>query len=45
MQRHISLGQFFSFFIYSFSIFGPLQELGNIIGVYRETEISLGIFQ
>ena len=45
VQRHISLGQFFSFFIYSFSIFGPLQELGNIIGVYRETEISLGNFQ
>lgn len=45
VQRHISLGQFFSFFIYSFSIFGPLQELGNIIGIYRETEISLGNFQ
>lgn len=45
VQHHISLGQFFSFFIYSFSIFGPLQELGNIIGVYRETEISLGNFQ
>ncbi|HEX8507008.1 MAG TPA: ABC transporter ATP-binding protein, partial [Hymenobacter sp.] len=37
--------EFFSFFIYSFSIFGPLQELGNIIGIYRETEISLGNFQ
>jgi len=45
VQRHISLGQFFSFFIYSFSIFGPLQELGNIIGIYRETEISLGNFR
>ena len=45
VQNHISLGEFFSFFIYSFSIFGPLQELGNIIGVYRETEISLGNFQ
>ena len=45
VQRHISLGQFFSFFIYSFSIFGPLQELGNIIGIYRETEISLANFQ
>ncbi|MBF9141159.1 ABC transporter ATP-binding protein [Hymenobacter properus] len=45
VQRHISLGQFFSFFIYSFSIFGPLQELGAIIGIYRETEISLGNFQ
>ena len=45
VQRHISLGQFFSFFIYSFSIFGPLQELGSIIGTYRETEASLGNFQ
>ena len=45
VQNHISLGEFFSFFIYSFSIFGPLQELGNIIGVYHEAEISLGNFQ
>ena len=45
VQHRISLGEFFSFFIYSFSIFGPLQELGNIIGVFRETEISLGNFQ
>ncbi len=45
VQNHISLGEFFSFFIYSFSIFGPLQELGTIIGTYRETQISLGNFQ
>jgi ATP-binding cassette subfamily B protein len=45
VQRHISLGEFFSFFIYSFSIFGPLQELGTIIGTYRETEASLANFQ
>jgi ATP-binding cassette subfamily B protein len=45
VQRHISLGQFFSFFIYSFSIFGPLQELGTIIGSYREAEASLANFQ
>jgi ATP-binding cassette, subfamily B, bacterial len=43
--RAITVGQFFSLFIYSFFIFGPLQELGNIINVYRETEASLGIFQ
>jgi ATP-binding cassette subfamily B protein len=42
---HISVGQFFSLFIYSFFIFGPLQELGNIINVYRETEVSLENFQ
>src|SRR6266516_4216680 len=39
--REITVGQFFSLFIYSFFIFGPLQELGNIINIYRETEASL----
>jgi len=41
-ERAITTGQFFSLWIYSFFIFGPLQELGNIINVYRETEVSLG---
>jgi ATP-binding cassette subfamily B protein len=40
-SQRITVGQFFSLFIYSFFIFGPLQELGNIINVYRETEASL----
>lgn len=39
--QKITVGQFFSLFIYSFFIFGPLQELGNIINIYRETEASL----
>src|SRR6187549_239690 len=43
--REITVGQFFSLFIYSFFIFGPLQELGNIINIYRETEVSLQRFQ
>ena len=43
--RAITVGQFFSLFIYSFFIFGPLQELGNIINVYRETEASLSVFE
>jgi ATP-binding cassette subfamily B protein len=43
--REISVGQFFSLWIYSFFIFGPLQELGNVINVYRETEVSLKNFQ
>ncbi|HEX8984380.1 MAG TPA: ABC transporter ATP-binding protein [Bryobacteraceae bacterium] len=42
--QRISVGQFFSLFIYSFFIFGPLQELGNVINVYRETEVSLQNF-
>lgn len=40
--QRITVGQFFSLFIYSFFIFGPLQELGNLINMYRETEASLG---
>jgi ATP-binding cassette subfamily B protein len=42
--RAITVGQFFSLFIYSFFIFGPLQELGNVINVYRETEASLNVY-
>src|SRR5450432_3358773 len=43
--QRISVGPFFSLFIYSFFIFGPLQELGNVINVYRETEASLENFE
>jgi ATP-binding cassette subfamily B protein len=43
--RQITVGQFFSLWIYSFFIFGPLQELGNVINTYRETEVSLKNFQ
>src|SRR4029079_8053936 len=43
--RAITVGRFFSLFIYSFFIFGPLQELGNIINIYRETEASLNIYE
>ena len=39
--QRITVGQFFSLFIYSFFIFGPLQELGNVVNAYRETEASL----
>lgn len=40
----ITVGQFFSLFIYSFFIFGPLQEIGNVVNIYREAEVSLGTF-
>lgn len=43
--REITVGQFFSLWIYSFFIFGPLQELGNVINVYREAEVSLKNFE
>ncbi|GAB4018128.1 ABC transporter ATP-binding protein [Spirosoma koreense] len=45
VRQQITVGEFFSLFIYSFAIFGPLQELGNIMNVYRETEASLANFQ
>ncbi len=41
----ISLGQFFSLFMYSFYIFNPLQEWGNVLQIFRETEISLRRFE
>jgi ATP-binding cassette, subfamily B, bacterial len=44
-RQEITIGQFFSLWIYSFYIFGPLQELGNVINIYRETEVSLQNFQ
>ncbi|MCL4818370.1 MAG: ABC transporter ATP-binding protein/permease [Vicinamibacteria bacterium] len=42
--REITVGQFFSLWIYSFFIFGPLQELGTVINTYREAEVSLKNF-
>jgi len=43
--QEITVGQFFSLWIYSFFIFGPLQELGNVINIYREAEVSLNNFE
>lgn len=44
-SKVITAGEFFSLYVYSFFIFGPLQELGNIINIYRESEVSLNNFQ
>ncbi|HEU5173983.1 MAG TPA: ABC transporter ATP-binding protein [Gemmatimonadaceae bacterium] len=44
-DRQITVGQFFSLLFYSFFIFGPLQELGSLINIWRETEASLANFQ
>jgi len=41
----MDVGQFTTMFIYSFFIFGPLQELGNVILTYREAQVSLKNFQ
>jgi len=43
--RQITVGQFFALWIYSFFIFGPLQELGSVINTYREAEVSLNNFE
>ena len=44
-KSDISPGQYFTFLFYSFFLFGPLQEFGNIILTYREAEASLNNFQ
>ncbi|MCW3463186.1 ABC transporter ATP-binding protein [Chitinophaga nivalis] len=41
----VSIGQLMTLQLYSFFIFGPLQELGNIILNYREAQVSLSNFQ
>ena len=43
-RQQITIGQFFSLLFYSFFIFGPLQELGNVIGTFRETEASMAVY-
>ena len=43
--KTITFGQFFSLFVYSFYVFNPLQEVGNVISIYRETEASLANFK
>jgi ATP-binding cassette, subfamily B, bacterial len=40
----ITPGQYLTLIFYSFFIFGPLQEIGNIIISYREAEASLTNF-
>ncbi len=41
----VSLGQLMTLQFYSFFIFGPLQEIGNVILSYREAESSLNNFE
>jgi ATP-binding cassette subfamily B protein len=44
-QNALSPGQYFTFLFYSFFLFNPLQELGNIILIHREAEVSLDNFK
>ncbi|MBC7487755.1 MAG: ABC transporter ATP-binding protein, partial [Cytophagaceae bacterium] len=43
-DNELSAGKYFTFLFYSFFLFGPLQELGNVIIAYREAEVSLANF-
>ncbi len=43
--RVLTLGEFFSLWIYSFFLFNPLQELGNTVNTYREAQASLVNFK
>ncbi|RYZ99326.1 MAG: ABC transporter ATP-binding protein, partial [Sphingobacteriaceae bacterium] len=40
----ISPGKYFTFLFYSFFLFNPLQELGNVILSWREAQVSLANF-
>ncbi len=41
----ISLGEFFTLMFYSFAVFSPLYELGNVVAQYQEASASLEIAQ
>lgn len=44
-REHLTLGELFTLQIYSFFIFGPLQEIGTFFNTYREAEVSLANYQ
>ena len=44
-KNEINVGQLLTLTFYSFFIFNPLQELGNIVASYREVQASLSNFE
>lgn len=44
-KNELSVGQLMTLQFYSFFIFGPLQEMGNVILSYREAEASMNNFK
>jgi ATP-binding cassette subfamily B protein len=44
-MRTVTFGEFFSLYIYSFFIFGPLQDLGTVINNYRDAQVALVKFK
>ncbi len=43
--HRVTFGEFFSLYIYSFFIFGPLQDMGTVINNYRDAEVALAKFE
>ena len=44
-DKEISPGQYFSFLLYSYFLFGPLQEFGHMALTWREASVSLNNFK
>lgn len=44
-DKEISPGQYFSFLLYAYFLFGPLQEFGHMALVWREAQMSLNNFK
>lgn len=44
-KNELTAGDYLKFLFYSFFLFNPLQELGNVIQTWREAQISLGNFE
>ncbi|MDB4924366.1 ABC transporter ATP-binding protein [Mucilaginibacter sp.] len=44
-KDELTAGDYLKFLFYSFFLFNPLQELGNVIQSWREAEVSLGNFK
>ena len=45
LRNTVTPGELMTLMFFSFFIFGPLQELGNVIAIYREAQASLHNFQ
>jgi len=44
-KNTLTPGNYFQFLFYSFFLFNPLQELGNVIQSWREAQVSLANFE
>ncbi|MFB6453978.1 ABC transporter ATP-binding protein [Chitinophaga sp. Hz27] len=44
-DKEITAGKYFTFLLFSFTLFNPLTELANVIVCWREVQVSLADFQ